>query len=990
MFTKKEATKDDSSGSSQDTRLGAAHSQHAKVANEGFVGRMYETVVTFFLMQVLALLYKNALLFRRNVVGTLVHVFAPGLMIVIFGLIVNSSSGSATEPRHPKTITTLGSSASGDLGLPMCQVLDVVGGRFGAGKPMSNAACVSMIYAPATDAGVNRVIEVLAKRNGLKSQIVGATDALGNVMDSVVSDQSVDILGFTDTTRMAAFLAENSAYGRVGFALRFGDNGLVSRINDTLFDERDMDGIADPTIAYQIWTNNTFDNRDLNEFRYRMNINDGPATVIQRAVNEAIIGAHTGDDEAELRVGLKAFPRVTGPAVGEEIDEDYSSDGNMLTVEAFLPIFLYVGVMFSFIMTLRHIVQEKQSKILDGLRMMGLTESAYWVSWLAYYAVLMFISTWFVIAAGHAFAVPMFVHSDTWLMFWCIYLYFLSMVCFAMFLSTLVPTVCISNVFVFVFVYVLCLSIFSLFYCFVLTSCLCCCCYPLDRELLVRTHRLWMKSTRLTSSNSPPPNTYTQTFMAMIVGMVFFLAFFILSFMTTLPLFHSAFLYNPWTIDPALRDFATLFPPVMFSTLNKLMYAYTRPYEVKKFDVVKNRTVSALEHGRFDWELMQGGSYEYLDPQRAQGDVLNVYNRSGICQIYNPDDACNTYSTSAGWNENQSPEENTARAIRTPCTWRWFEAMSEGQNKGACEAAGASYFTGVDPYNEQAGPVAICMCDWTVPPAEQMLAKFALLPLIYTALAWIFGQILTYGHGRAQPIWFMLMPWYWLPRFISKPAFLQGGKAPTQPQTMSGDSDVASEASSVERVAQGHGSPNHVVVKNIVKEFSSVCGLGKTTRAVDGVSLSLEPGKVFALLGHNGAGKTTCLNMILGLTSVSGGDCKINGLSVVDNISALRGHISACPQHDILWSQLSSVEHLRFYGLFQGMPMSEINRQASSLLDKVRLGSVKHNRAGSYSGGMKRRLSVVIAALGEFLVFILLVGGGSGSLCVKWNGGLLA
>jgi ABC-type multidrug transport system ATPase subunit len=124
-----------------------------------------------------------------------------------------------------------------------------------------------------------------------------------------------------------------------------------------------------------------------------------------------------------------------------------------------------------------------------------------------------------------------------------------------------------------------------------------------------------------------------------------------------------------------------------------------------------------------------------------------------------------------------------------------------------------------------------------------------------------------------------------------------------------------------------------------VKDFSSTlrrccccfsrCRCCKAVHAVDGVSLDLEPGEVFALLGHNGAGKTTCLNMMLGLTSVSGGDCKIDGLSVVNNLSSLRGRISACPQHDILWNQLSSVEHLKFYGMFQGMGMSEIKRQTS-------------------------------------------------------------
>jgi hypothetical protein len=417
---------------------------HAKPATIGIWGMLYDTVVTFFLMQVVALMYKNVVLFRRNVVGSLVHVFAPGVMILLFGLIVNSTtSGDLVEPLHPATITTLGSSgAGGELGMPLCQVLDAAGGRYGAGKPMPDAACVSMIYAPANDAGVKRVAEVLAKRHGLKSHIVGAKDALGDVMASVVQAEGVDILGFTDTKRMLQFLNDDGVYGRVGFALRFNDHGLVSRADPTLLDELDVDGVDAPTIAYQIWTNATFDDPDLSEYRFRMGMNNGPATVIQRVVNEAIIGAHTGDDEVALRVGLKPFPRVKGAAEGEAQDNDnYSGGAIVISAEVFAPLFLYIGVSFSCLMTLRHIVHEKETKILDGLRMMGLSEAAYWTSWLIYYAVLMFISTWFVIAAGNAASVPMFVNSDTSLMFWCIYTYFLSMVCFAMFLSTLVPTV---------------------------------------------------------------------------------------------------------------------------------------------------------------------------------------------------------------------------------------------------------------------------------------------------------------------------------------------------------------------------------------------------------------------------------------------------------------------------------------------------------------------------------------------------------------------
>jgi hypothetical protein len=459
LATKMSSRNDSASASSQDanpkgaptgTSLSGPPAIHAK----SVCGELYDTVVTYFLMQVVALLYKNVLLLRRNVVATLVHVLAPGLVIVVFGLVAARPSGGVQERQveslHPATIATLGSSASGDeLGLPRCQVLDVAGGRYGAGMPMPNAPCVSMLYAPATDAGVNRIVQVLAKRHGFKSRIISATDQLNNVMESIVVAEGVDILGFTDTADMIAFLDEESVYGRVGFALRFGDDGVVSRADPRLLDDLDVDGVDAPTIAYQIWTNKTFDDPTLSEYHSRMGMNNGPAIVIQRAVNEAIIGAHTGDDAAELRVGLKPFPRITGKAEDDdeegEVEEGQVNDHDVkrgwMTVEYYFPLFLYIGVSFSFIMTLRHIVHEKQTKILDGLRMMGLSEAAYWTSWLVYYAALMFVSTWFVIAAGHAFSISTFVNSDTSLMFWCIYTYFLSMVCCAMFLSTFAPTV---------------------------------------------------------------------------------------------------------------------------------------------------------------------------------------------------------------------------------------------------------------------------------------------------------------------------------------------------------------------------------------------------------------------------------------------------------------------------------------------------------------------------------------------------------------------
>ncbi len=71
---------------------------------------------------------------------------------------------------------------------------------------------------------------------------------------------------------------------------------------------------------------------------------------------------------------------------------------------------------------------------------------------------------------------------------------------------------------------------------------------------------------------------------------------------------------------------------------------------------------------------------------------------------------------------------------------------------------------------------------------------------------------------------------------------------------------------------------------------------------------------MFALLGHNGAGKTTALSVITGDIPADSGDVYIQGLSVRTQLGAVRRQIGVCPQHDLLWEQLTAREHLRLFG----------------------------------------------------------------------------
>ncbi|KAL4859820.1 ABC transporter A family member 2 [Chlorella vulgaris] len=143
--------------------------------------------------------------------------------------------------------------------------------------------------------------------------------------------------------------------------------------------------------------------------------------------------------------------------------------------------------------------------------------------------------------------------------------------------------------------------------------------------------------------------------------------------------------------------------------------------------------------------------------------------------------------------------------------------------------------------------------------------------------------------------------------------------------------------------------------------------------AVKGSWFAIEPNRVFCLLGPNGAGKTTTINCLTGTLPPSGGDALVYGesLSAPGGMDRVRSLMGVCPQFDVLWGELTGQEHLHLYGRVKGLPMREVRRQAAELLEAVKLGPAANLRTSAYSGGMRRRLSVAIALLGDPLVVYL-------------------
>jgi len=221
-----------------------------------------------------------------------------------------------------------------------------------------------------------------------------------------------------------------------------------------------------------------------------------------------------------------------------------------------------------------------------------------------------------------------------------------------------------------------------------------------------------------------------------------------------------------------------------------------------------------------------------------------------------------------------------------------------------------------------------------------------------TVLSWYFYNA-SPNEKDLGPIFFFKLS-YWLPN-RSKIDQL------TPEIDANGDSDVKDEAEGV------NNSNSSLKVINLRKKF----GLFKPFFAVDGITFGIQSGEVLALLGHNGAGKTTTINILTGTLNPTSGDAVIFGSSLNYSLPKIQQLIGLCPQHNALWDELSPRQHLKLFCYLKGVPSSQIDSEVTERLKDVLLSDVIDKEAGKFSGGMKRRLSVAVAAIGNPKIMFL-------------------
>lgn len=236
----------------------------------------------------------------------------------------------------------------------------------------------------------------------------------------------------------------------------------------------------------------------------------------------------------------------------------------------------------------------------------------------------------------------------------------------------------------------------------------------------------------------------------------------------------------------------------------------------------------------------------------------------------------------------------------------------------------------------------------------------------FLAVQWIVMMVLAAYFDRvlpsAQPT--RLHPLYFLG---FKRKFAKHTEADDMPFLSKGKDVLEEESRAHDIVSNIQTVPfDGVVLDKLSKTYP-----GKPpVKALQGLSLVARKGEVVCILAHNGAGKTTAFRTLVGELGPTTGTAYVYGNSIVDQIDQVHRNMGVAPQQNILWNTLTVQEHLYFYGRLKNLHGRELKQAVDTSLEAVQLAFARKRPVQALSGGMKRRLSVSIAMIGnpEFIV----------------------
>lgn len=150
-----------------------------------------------------------------------------------------------------------------------------------------------------------------------------------------------------------------------------------------------------------------------------------------------------------------------------------------------------------------------------------------------------------------------------------------------------------------------------------------------------------------------------------------------------------------------------------------------------------------------------------------------------------------------------------------------------------------------------------------------------------------------------------------------------------------------------------------IETRNLTKEFNG-------TTAVNNLSFSVDQGEICGFLGPNGAGKTTTIRILLNLLRPTSGSASVLGRDVQHDGPAIRQHVGVLAENHGLWPRLTPRHHIHLIAKTKGVTVDP-----TSVLDRVGIANVIEDRVGTFSNGMRQRLALAMAVVGEPKVLLL-------------------
>ncbi|GBP54696.1 ATP-binding cassette sub-family A member 3 [Eumeta japonica] len=221
--------------------------------------------------------------------------------------------------------------------------------------------------------------------------------------------------------------------------------------------------------------------------------------------------------------------------------------------------------------------------------------------------------------------------------------------------------------------------------------------------------------------------------------------------------------------------------------------------------------------------------------------------------------------------------------------------------------------------------------------------------VIYMLIALYLEQVLPGAYGVAHPWYFPVQRSFWFP------------------DKSRSSNVIVPESNASEVVKENDPTQNPVGVQ--ISKLTKVFG---KNLAVNELSLNVYEGQITVLLGHNGAGKSTTISMLTGnIEPTYGTTVILGGYNLSTQLKAARTQLGLCPQHNVIFDDLTVEEHIEFFSRLKGYSGPQLEAEIDLLIEKLELQDKRKYQAGGLSGGQKRRLAVGVALSGGTRVVLL-------------------